>query len=118
MTEDKKPMIDLTGKEYTPTKSANGSKSKHNNDRIAQALNGQPLENVYAIAAEMTDIAVEDLEKRYEHLNPGQQRMNLGNRIRGAVTRMDKSEETMDGIPYLNQIVEGYPIPELEEAVA
>lgn len=111
--EESKPLIDLSDKNYTKTKSANGSKSKHNNDIVAQALNGLSLETVYDIAQEMTEIHVTDLLTKYEHLNAGQQRMSLGNRIRGAITKMDKiadHEGGISGAAYFRTIMTGYEL--------
>ncbi|AZS06540.1 hypothetical protein [Alteromonas phage ZP6] len=107
---------------YQKSKSASGNVSRNNGDAVATALTGQPIENVRAIAAEMCDVPAEDLEAKYAHLNVGQQRMNLGNKIRGAVNRMDKKADTEEGkkegliggADYLAQIVEGYPLPEPE----
>ena len=70
---------------------ATGNKSLDNGDAIAQSLRGATLEDAYAIAAETLKIEVADLKKKYGHLNPGQQRMNLGNRIRGAIARSNRA---------------------------
>lgn len=121
-TEKKEQLIKVDPSRYQKAKSASGNVSRNNGDAVATALAGQPLENVYGIASEMCDTAKEDLEQKYAHLNPGQQRMNLGNKIRGAVNRMDKKAESEEGkkegaIPggdYLLQIAEGYPLPEPE----
>jgi hypothetical protein len=46
---------------------------------------------VYAVASKMAEIPVKELQEKYGHLNVGMQRMNLGNRIRGAVAKLDKA---------------------------
>lgn len=113
-----KTVIKVDPDKYQKAKSASGNASRNNGDAVATALAGQPLENVAAIAAEMCDVPAEDLLAKYAHLNVGQQRMNLGNKIRGAVNRMDKKskpeEGDISGANYLAQIVEGYPLPEPE----
>ena len=51
-------------------------------DGVAHQLRGLPLTDVYKQAARITGISVSGLMGRFEHLNPGMQRMNLGNMIR------------------------------------
>ena len=121
---DGKVKIEIAGDKYVDSKSANGSKTKHNGDPIATALAGQSVDAVYGIAAEMLSADKSELEEKYAHLNVGQQRMNLGNRIRGAVNRMTKAHEKdaektpFDGESYLSQVMESYPLPEPEVAEA
>ena len=68
---------------------ATGNKSLDNGDTIAQMLRGADLETVYKIGAKELGIPVEALKTKYGHLNPGQQRMNVGNRIRGAIRKRE-----------------------------
>lgn len=69
------------------TKATKGvSRTKHCGDGIAQILNDK-VENVahlYKATSKLTGVPEADLKGRYGHLNQGQQRMNLGNRIRAA----------------------------------
>lgn len=59
------------------------SGSRDVGDEIATRLREcGDLESVYRCAAEYLREPVEALKKKYAHLNPGQQRMNLGNRMR------------------------------------
>lgn len=51
-------------------------------DDVALKLRAMDLEGVYKVAAKVENIKVKELTDAYEHLNPGMQRMNLGNRIR------------------------------------
>lgn len=51
-------------------------------DAIAKALRGQELSDVYKTASGLVHLSVSDLKNRFEHLNPGMQRMALGNMIR------------------------------------
>jgi hypothetical protein len=74
---------------YTPSVAASGKKSLHNGDPVAYALEYRELENLYHTAASLLGFTYEELKARYAHLNPGQQRMNLGNRIRAAYRRGD-----------------------------
>ena len=62
-------------------------KSYDNGDEIAQFLRPRALIDVYIFAACLLREDVVLLRQRYAHLNPGQQRMNLGNRIRGAARK-------------------------------
>lgn len=83
-----KTIIRANTEKYQRAKAASGAMSQHNGDTVAQTLAGLPLESVLAIANKMTS---SDLSGKYAHLNIGQQRMNLGNRIRGAVAKINKS---------------------------
>lgn len=67
---------------YLNTRSATGSSSKICGDAISVMMNGQTVERCAEIVAEHTGDSAADLLSRYEHLNPGQRRMNIGNRLR------------------------------------
>ena len=54
-------------------------------DELAIMLRGKSLDETYEFAAQVLDVVLADLYAKYEHLNPGQQRMVLGNRIRRAM---------------------------------
>ena len=54
----------------------------HNGDDVAQAMHGRELHEVYQIGGKLLDMTAGELEDKYQHLNPGAQRMNVGNRIR------------------------------------
>lgn len=68
---------------YTKTKMADGSTHLDNGDVVAAQLRGKTLEEVYEVVADKLGCSEKELIARYSHLNPGQQRMNLGNRLRG-----------------------------------
>jgi hypothetical protein len=53
-------------------------------DAVAKALRGQELVKTYADVAAATGVSVIELRERFCHLNPGMQRMNLGNMLRRA----------------------------------
>lgn len=67
---------------YKAYRQPNGVLSVDNGDDVATKLRAMDLARVYAYAAGLLNESVDGLKARYEHLNPGMQRMNLGNRIR------------------------------------
>ena len=71
---------------YT-TELADGSKKRSidKGDGVALALRKLTLDAVYAQASKATGISQVGLRDRFAHLNPGMQRMNLGNMIRKAL---------------------------------
>jgi len=71
---------------YT-TAMADGSKKRSidKGDSVAVALRALTLDGVYAKASAATGLSQVGLRDRFAHLNPGMQRMNLGNMIRKAL---------------------------------
>lgn len=67
--------------------SSNGNLSYDCGDSLARRLEGKTLEEVYTIASDELGVSQPSLKKKYEHLNAGMQRMNLGNRIRAAASK-------------------------------
>lgn len=60
------------------------AKPKDNGDHVAGLLRPcETLDQVYAAAAKYLKVKEKELRDKYGHLNPGQQRMNCGNRMRG-----------------------------------
>lgn len=51
-------------------------------DELAAQLRNLSLEDVYQFASSILVVDVAELKAKYGHLNNGQQRMNLGNRLR------------------------------------
>ena len=52
-------------------------------DEVATLLRAcKTLEDVYKAGAKFLELQVSDLRAKYQHLNNGQQRMNIGNRMR------------------------------------
>jgi len=51
-------------------------------DEVALRLRPLALISVYATVSNATGTSIEDLMDRFRHLNPGMQRMNLGNMLR------------------------------------
>lgn len=74
---------DLT--DYSVVKSAEGNSSLDCGDELATKLRGSELDEVYGKAAKVLGESERSLRAKYKHLNPGMQRMNLGNRMRGAL---------------------------------
>jgi len=78
---------------YTPSVSVSGAKSLHCGDAVAEALEYKELDALYALVGMLLEgWDAETLAAKYSHLNRGQQRMNLGNRLRAAYKR---GEETV-----------------------
>jgi hypothetical protein len=66
-------------------KTAGGNPSIDSNDKVAIMLRGRELDEVYAQVAKRCEVTVKELKTKYSHLNPGMQRMNLGNKLRGVL---------------------------------
>jgi hypothetical protein len=57
-------------------------------DPVAELLRKATcLDEAYRITAEAACIPVDELRAKYGHLNPGQQRMNLGNKLRNLIKK-------------------------------
>ena len=64
-------------------RSAEGKKDV--GDPVAEMLREyETMDEIYWITAKLLNTPEEDLRAKYDHLNPGQRRMNCGNRLRGA----------------------------------
>lgn len=74
---------------YEKTIAASGNISADNGDEVAQALRTMEPKAVVTAAERILGLKKGELWAKYEGLNPGQQRMNAGNRIRGAIRRGD-----------------------------
>lgn len=74
---------------YDATIAYSGNKSADNGDEVAQALRSLEPKQVVEAAERILGLSPGELWTKYEGLNPGQQRMNAGNRIRGAIRRGD-----------------------------
>ena len=79
--------------QYVLYVSTSGKKSFDNGDEVATLLRGKTLDEVYQITSDWVGISVEELIERYKHLNAGQQRMNLGNRLRRYIIAGKKERE-------------------------
>jgi len=85
--EEKAKTVNADLSKYVKTKAASGAVSVNNGDDVAVLLNGLNLDELYEIANTFCE-PKEPFD--YSKLNGGMQRMNLGNRIRGAVTKHGK----------------------------
>jgi len=117
VTEAKKPLVDVDREKYQTVRTASGSKSLNNGDDVANALQGMNVDELYEVA---TKFLGEDYREKYSNLNIGMQRMNLGNRIRGHVTKLNKTNASE-----LAKVKEGEDAPvqvtgekQLENAIA
>ncbi|AZS06549.1 hypothetical protein [Alteromonas phage ZP6] len=78
---------------YVISVSASGSKSLHNGDSAAEAMEYLNLDELYVEAGKiLPNITESELREKYAHLNKGSQRMNIGNRIRA---QYKKGEENV-----------------------
>jgi len=68
---------------YTKTRRPSGAASADNADAIAKALRDYEPSEVCEIADRVFNLPLGSHESKYSRLNPGQKRMNSGNRIRG-----------------------------------
>lgn len=83
---------DLSRYVVSDVKTASGRKAIDIGDDVASRLRGADLTDVYRAAAEATGQPMAALHRKYDHLNPGMQRMNLGNLIRGAQSKAARAE--------------------------
>lgn len=104
---------------YQKARAASGAISRNNGDGVASILSKLTLDETYDVAAELLDASLGELVAKYSHLNAGQQRMNLGNRIRAKVKALN-GEDSTTGTDALAQIAEPSlaAAKEREEAVA
>lgn len=75
------------------TVTASGRKHLDIDDEVAKALREKTLDQVYAYTAKTCDVTAKSLKEKYEHLNPGMQRMNLGNKLRAAFRLAEKAKD-------------------------
>lgn len=106
--EQKEVRIRPNLENYVDGVSGSGKRTKNCGDDVAQLTNGFTLDELYAVTSKMTEITQKDLKEKYGDLNPGMQAMNLRNRIRGAVGKLDKAHEAD------NKVVAGVPTLKLE----
>jgi len=85
--EVKDALVKINRERYTTSRTASGAKSLSNGDDIAKALEGLPIVSLYEVADKL--FVENEFRANYGKLNTGMQRMNLGNRIRGFVSKRD-----------------------------
>lgn len=90
-TKADKPSMSATmqkyREKYEPSISLSGRKSLNNGDDLAHLLASLDPRDVVHLAEKVLGLKKNELWDKYANLNRGQQRMNAGNRIRGAVKR-------------------------------
>lgn len=77
---------------YQTARSASGSTTKICGDEVSVALVGATLDEAYGFVSKVIGTPEADLRAKYGDKNPGQQRMFLGNLIRGACAGKDKDK--------------------------
>lgn len=87
----KKVNVPIDPKAYTKVTSPSGGKSLCNGDDVAMLLAGIPAASLYDAADKIAPDNA--FRAKYAHLNTGMQRMNLGNRFRGFISKRDKLNE-------------------------
>jgi len=75
--------------EYKQAIAASGRTSCDTGDQVADTLRGKTLDEAYAIVAKVIGDTQKALKARYQHLNPGHQRMCIGNRLRGFYAKQE-----------------------------
>lgn len=75
-------------------------------DDVAANLRGMEIDQVYATAALNLEVSEESLRAQYGHLNIGMQRMNLGNRIRGAEKSKEEAKRKMERARQREELVQ------------
>lgn len=85
--------VDLSHYFIADEKTASGRRAIDCNDEVGQKLRGKDLDTVYAETAKAMGVTAKSLKEKYGHLNPGMQRMSLGNRLRGALSAAAKAAE-------------------------
>ncbi|MEM8492158.1 MAG: hypothetical protein AAF756_15160 [Pseudomonadota bacterium] len=87
VVREMKSQLSNARKRYEKTKSYGGEVSYDNGDEVAELLRGLEPQDVCTLADFVLDTESGFHLRRYRHLNPGQQRMNAGNRIRSAIKK-------------------------------
>lgn len=83
-------------KHYVTVSKSNGGKSTNCGDGLASLLLDLLPNEVALLADRVLEEADGFHQAKYAHLNPGQVRMNSGNRIRSAFKRGDVTEEDVE----------------------
>lgn len=77
---------------YITSVAPSGAKSKHSGDSVAEAMEYMQLDDLYVEAGKiLPNISEAELREKYQHLNKGSQRMNIGNRIRAQYKKETES---------------------------
>jgi hypothetical protein len=79
---------------YVKTRTPEGKLSYRSNDPVSEALDGLTLEQKAEIASGVLDVTPEEVLAAVSHLNKGMQIMAITGKVRGAVRRDEKLEES------------------------
>lgn len=104
--DEDKTTIRPNTENYTAGRSSSGAKTQHNGDAVATALDGATVDEAVKLVAEACGGTQSEWREKYAHLNVGQQRMNLGNRLRGVMNKMNKEKEG-SGDKYIADLASG-----------
>jgi len=83
---------------YEPTVAYSGRVSLNTGDDVAVLLAGLAPDAVIRVAEQLLGLEDGELMTRYAGLNPGQRRMNGGNRIRAAIKRGDATVDDLKAV--------------------
>jgi hypothetical protein len=104
--QDNKTTIRPNTEKYQAGRSSSGAKTQHNGDPVATALDGATVDEAVKLVSEALGGTQKEWKDKYAHLNVGQQRMNLGNRLRGVMNKMNKENEG-SGDNYIAELASG-----------
>lgn len=105
---------------YQTAKTPGGSSTKICGDEVSLALLGATLDEAYSFVSKVVAIPEEELRAKYGDKNLGQQRMFLGNLIRGASQTKDEakkarvSEAFAKELPAFREVIDGRMAKETE----
>jgi hypothetical protein len=94
-------------KGYVHAKRPDGRSTSNNGDSMARALLEMDPVQVVQLAEVICNIPAGQLVAKYQHLNPGQKRMNAGNRIRACVRHMNDVKANSSDKPELEAAMNG-----------
>lgn len=109
---------------YQTVKTPNGSSTKICGDEVSLALVGATLDEAYSFVSKVVSIPEADLRAKYGDKNLGQQRMFLGNLIRGANQGKDEAKKARVAeafakeLPEFRKVIDGRMAKETEEREA
>lgn len=109
-----KTRIELPTEQMTRVKSASGGVSFHCGDVVAQKLSGLSLAHVKELCTTGFGFDV----NKYDHLNPGQQRMTLGNLIRTVLRKNPETQPDFEKVADQIRAANAEEVAANEEAAA
>lgn len=74
---------------YSKVKGSDGKATLDIGDDTAKVFRDMDINEQYSYASKVLGVTAKELRAKYQHLNPGMQRMNLGNRVRAALAKGD-----------------------------